>query len=258
MMEQSATIPRFSPPALMLIAVNVLPLLGVLFAGWSLLAVVALYWLENLVIGAINVLKMATCAPDSDFLVDLGADEHRPGSRAAGGQELSTVGHHLIKLFFIPFFMVHYGMFCMVHGVFVFALLSNDGPFGMRGGPFGGMEEQIASMLRGGMLVVILALVGSHLFSYFYHFLYRGEFRRTNVAYLMAAPYGRIIVLHLAILFGAFATFILGQPIFLLILLIVGKTLLDWQMHLRSHRSSLDETVPWTVPHGSPRPAPRE
>jgi hypothetical protein len=51
-----------------LILVNTIPMFGAMFWGWSLLEIVALYWFENLIIGAINVLKMITCVPDLEFL----------------------------------------------------------------------------------------------------------------------------------------------------------------------------------------------
>lgn len=225
--------------ALALTLANLVPLVGVVFAGWSLLEVVALYWLENLIIGAINVLQMATVAPTAEYSlpqVDEG-DRLSPTepSPPEGKVTLTAVGHHLSKLFFIPFFVVHYGMFCLVHGVFVFALLGGKGPFAPGPGPFGGLQQPVAALLTGAMWFALIGLIASHLYSYFYHFLYRGEFRRTHVAALMAAPYGRIVVLHVAILFGAFATQLLGQPMFLLLLLIVGKTILDWRLHQRQH-----------------------
>jgi len=34
------------------------------FLGWDTFSIVALYWTENVIIGAINVLKMITCNPD--------------------------------------------------------------------------------------------------------------------------------------------------------------------------------------------------
>jgi hypothetical protein len=85
------------------------------------------------------------------------------------------------------------------------------------------------------MLIAALALMGSHFSSYVFHFFWRGEFRRTSVVQLMVAPYARVFVLHGAILFGAFAIVALGQPLILVLLLIGGKTLLDWRMHVRSH-----------------------
>lgn len=60
----------------------------------------------------------------------------------------------------------------------------------------------------------------------------------------MAAPYGRIVVLHIAILFGALVITALGSPVFLLILLIIGKIVLDVKLHQRSHRKLQAEITP--------------
>ncbi len=77
-----------------LVAVNLLPVVGVLFWGWDAGAIVLLYWSENLVVGIYNVLKMA-CVKVEPAAANVG------------------------KLFMIPFFMVHYGGFTAVHGLFV-------------------------------------------------------------------------------------------------------------------------------------------
>jgi hypothetical protein len=227
----------FSAVALAL--ANLVPLLGVVFAGWSLLEVVALYWLENLIIGAINVLQMATVAPAPEYVSSHVQDDERARSGPVKPPDphsaIPGAAHHLAKLFLIPFFVVHYGMFCLVHGVFVFVLLGGEQQIDFGAGPFAGLHERVGTMLSGWLWIAIVGLIASHLYSYFYHFLYRGEFRRTNVAMLMMAPYGRIVVLHVAILFGAFAAQLLGQPMFLLLLLIIGKTILDWRLHQRQH-----------------------
>jgi hypothetical protein len=49
--------------ALFLIAVNLIPLFGVLF-GWSLFSIMFLYWIENGVIGFFNVFKSQGRVPD--------------------------------------------------------------------------------------------------------------------------------------------------------------------------------------------------
>ena len=64
-----------------------------------------------------------------------------------------------------------------------------------------------------------------------------GELERLSVKQLMAAPYGRIVILHVTIIAGAFATMALGQPIFLLVILIALKIGVDVVMHLREHAS---------------------
>jgi len=58
----------------------------------------------------------------------------------------------------------------------------------------------------------------------------------------MMAPYGRVVVLHLAILLGAFATQLSsGDPMIVLILLVIGKIILDVVFHRRSHRGKSAE-----------------
>jgi hypothetical protein len=54
----------------------------------------------------------------------------------------------------------------------------------------------------------------------------------------MGAVYGRVVVLHLTILLGAFATAILGGPIWILLILVAGKTVLDLGLHAREHRAA--------------------
>lgn len=82
----------------------------------------------------------------------------------------------------------------------------------------------------------VLGLLVSHLFSFAVNYLGKGEFRRTAAPILMIAPYARIMVLHIAILAGAFAVVILGSPVYLLVILIVGKIMLDLKFHNRAHK----------------------
>ena len=81
-----------------------------------------------------------------------------------------------------------------------------------------------------------LALVASHLYSFFGNYLAGGEFRRTNVTLLMFQPYARVVVLHIALLLGGFATMASGGSVFALLILVVGKTMIDVKLHLREHR----------------------
>ena len=63
----------------------------------------------------------------------------------------------------------------------------------------------------------------------------RREYQEQRARQLMAAPYRRVVVLHIAILLGGWATVSLGSPLPLLIILIVGKCALDLHLHLREH-----------------------
>lgn len=228
-----------------LLTANLLPLAGVLFLGWRAFDVVFLYWLENVVIGVINVLKMATCKPTTepgktnesvDRLAEvLGAGKGDPDLQAMRDfsnelREGSADQRFEAKFFFIPFFTVHYGLFCLVHGVFVCVLLGGGGPFT---NPFSAAFEALG---RFGILAAVIGLAASHLVSFVTNYLGRGEYRRLTLADLMAQPYGRIVVLHIAIVFGAFLVVAFGSPVWLLVLLVAGKTWYDLKLHLKEHR----------------------
>ena len=47
-----------------LVVANLIPLIGVLFFGWSVWNILVIYWLENGIVGVINVLKMSVATGD--------------------------------------------------------------------------------------------------------------------------------------------------------------------------------------------------
>jgi hypothetical protein len=192
--------------------VNLAVVPATLFFGWSVFDIVFLYWAENLVIGLLNVLRMAAT-----------------GLFSTGTLKWSGL---FASAFLIAFFCLHYGGFCYGHGVFVMALFEEDS--GGAEGPF----QWLLLMLGGGMLWSLLLLAGSHLYSFLANFIGRAEYRRTNVPALMFQPYARIAVLHLTILFGALVADFLGSPVGLLLVLIALKTVVDLAMH-ESERAKL-------------------
>jgi hypothetical protein len=224
--------PRTHLSLIVLIVANVLPIVGVVHWGWNVFEIVVLYWFENLVLGVINVLKMLTCCPE-------------PEEKDASGQPLpdylqssngSALVHHGSKLFLIPFFTLHYGGFCAGHGVFVFAMLGPKTPAGGDADPFKKMADWFSSFPESDIKWFALAIMASHLFSFFHNYIGKGEFRKTTPPELMHAPYGRIVVLHLAIIFGGFVVQAMGSSVGMLTLLIIGKIIIDAKLHLRAHK----------------------
>ncbi len=224
------------PSIISLIVANIVPLIGVLFFGWSLFAVVAIYWAENVVIGAINVLKILFANPDVrqlavGFVPKTGEEREHLEDLTQNWQQHSRTLHAL-KLFLIPFFIFHYGLFCFVHGMFILVLLGNDDPFSAQAPNDAQMIERFT---QEHLWWGVAALAISHLVSFFTNYLGRGEYRRMIPIVLMFQPYLRVVLLHVAILLGAFATLALGSPVFIVLLLIVGKTILDLKLHVREH-----------------------
>jgi hypothetical protein len=203
-----------------LIGANLVPLIGVLWFGWSMWTILTIYWVENGVVGLFNVLKMAAVA---------------------------GIG----KLGVIPFFVVHYGMFWFVHGIFVLTLPSFV-PFsgaGVSAVELQGAPGAVAYDVRildtttagadfGNVAIAAVVLFISHGLSYVFNFIGRGEFRRTTAMALMSAPYRRVVILHLTIIFGAFAVVMLGAQVLPLVILVALKTAVDLAFHLREHRAA--------------------
>lgn len=212
---------RASPVALVaLVAANLVPLIGVTFFGWRLYDVMLIYWLENGVIGAFTVLRMAT------------ATEERASALA-----------------FVPFFTVHYGLFWLVHGVFVVTLFGGEGPFGGApgaapvgaqlagsGGPSIALPIVGAVPVAEGAALAVFGLVASHGASFVRNWLAAGERDGRSPSSLMRQPYGRVVVLHVTLLVAGFALLALGAPSAALALMVVLKIVLDAAAHLREHR----------------------
>jgi hypothetical protein len=241
---------KYRASAWALIAANTLPLFGVLFFGWDTFSIVFLYWVENVIIGAVNVLKMITCSPDTNAIdwskFNANDEFYRKLKEAqkSGLVDNALMANHGVKLFLVPFFILHYGLFCLVHGVFIFAIFGREaGGFG----PFGGFDNFKEVFAGEHLWLAAAVLAASHLWSFFVNYLGHGEYRRTIVPLLMAQPYARVVVLHMAILLGAFVAFALGNNIVVLVILIMGKTMLDLSLHLRERERNAQDRNPPTI-----------
>jgi hypothetical protein len=198
-----------------LLLVNLLPLGGVLFLQWDVGALLILYWTENLVLGAYTLARMLVVSP-------LGA---------------------------LPmgcFFVIHYGGFCAVHGLFLVTLvLGHDfDPMDGESWPlFLVFVQLLVNVVREVLgfappewLWAFAALFVSHGISFVANFLLGGERERLALKDLMAAPYGRIMILHVTIILGGIAVMALGEPLAMLVVLVLLKLGLDLALHQREHR----------------------
>ena len=189
------------PSVLALLLANIFPLIGVVALGWNTFLVLALFWAENVVIGVYAAVKM--------LLV----------SSATVSARLSAA----------IFFCVHYGLFAVGHGLFVYFVF---GSF-IDSSPEGTSAWQ--TVLSSEMMWGVLVLMVSHGFSFVYNYVRGGEYRRTNLNAEMQQPYGRVVLLHVTIIFGGFLVMLFGSPVVGLVLLVALKTVIDLRAHLRQH-----------------------
>lgn len=198
-----------TPSVIALVLANLIPLAGVVFFGWQVFPIMFLFWFENVVVGGFNVLKMLLASG--------------PGS------------HPGVKLFLVPFFTVHYGIFTVVHGAFVFAMFGADGRGG-GAGPFPNYDRVQDLVTQQHLGWAVLGLIVSHGFSFLTNYVGSGAYRTAILPVVMMQPYGRVVVLHLAILGGGFLVMFLGKPVVGLALLIALKIGLDVLAHAKLYR----------------------
>jgi len=190
--------------------------------------ILLIYWGESLIIGIFNIFKMIISGTIQDH-------KFSPAGFAEGA------GLSL-------FFTFHYGMFMFVHGAFILLFLvisSSAGPVdpGALNNPFAAINllfpwdmsplEFIESEFS-----AITALFISHLVSFYLYFLKTGEYNYTEADNYMIKPYKRIIVMHLTIIFGAFALFITGFKSVVFIIIWIGlKILADLKMQISEFKN---------------------
>jgi hypothetical protein len=142
----------------------------------------------------------------------------------------------------IGFFVLHYGIFWVVHGIFVFLMPLFAGLSSMSvGGPINSVflsPMDFGDLPLDGLLLSAALLTASHVGSFFVNYLGRGEYRRVTPQGQMMSVYGRVAVLHITIVAGAFVIGLFGTPFAALVLLIGLKTVFDLVLHLREHRAA--------------------
>jgi hypothetical protein len=193
------------PSVWSLIIANLYPVIGVIFFNWQTYPLLLFFWTENLVIGFYTILKMLV----------------------ASGENAKPAA----KLFTVPFFCFHYGIFTLVHGVFVVALFGGILTDDMV--TTGTLTQQV---LNYQLFWGVLALLISHGISFFKNYIGNNEYRQAELTKIMFQPYGRVVILHITIIIGGFLSAFLGSPLIALLFLIVLKVSIDIITHLSEHR----------------------
>lgn len=198
-----------TPSVVALLIANLFPLYGVIALGWDLLSLILVYWMETGIIGVFAIVNIALVT----------------GWTA---------------LFLVPFFIVHFGGFMAGHLVFLIALF---------GGPSGAGFSDIPAFLHReiagqGLWLAVAALFASHAVAFVAAVLVpwgRGLWRAVSPASapaaarpadvslgpIMAAPYMRVAIMHVTVLFGAMLAQTFDSKVLLLVLLVALKTTAD-------------------------------
>ena len=213
---------RATAASAILILSNLVPLLGILFWGWDVFVLLCLYCLETAVIGFWTIMRAATMSRD-------------PGS--AAGRSIAG------SLALAGFFTVHSGLFMSVHMLFIFSLFA---------GPWANRIHDARDFIR---LVVIgkdlwiplLALFAGQGAIFINDAVNRFVFAKTpastDTGEIMGGFYQRIVIMHVAILGGAFIVQAIGTTAPLIILVLL-KIAIEIRFQMKAQSKDVAASMP--------------
>ncbi len=184
----------------LLVLVNLFPLYCVWFEGWDASEVFLVYCLETVIIGIINVLKMACVTL---FVKKTDDWQNRGTSTKQSGW------------FFIFFFIVHYGFFVFVQTQIFFAvsrLIPN--------GSFFTNYAKIPALLGDNGKLMLLIFVAYYTLQNLFDFFLSGNYKTISMGRLMFEPYMRIFVQQFVVILGGIFLGFGAGKIFMLVFVI--------------------------------------
>ena len=167
----------------MIVLANLLPVLGVACWGWSAVEAFTVYAMETLIIGILTVLKL------------LVATLSRKGDQWYNGSQTTRVS----GVFFIFFFVVHFGVFAAVQ-TSIFSAVARLGPPGA--GPLYFFLNWY-KFINEHTGYALAAFVVSYFANNFIPFILSGDYKNTPMMMLMFQPYGRIIIQQFTVILGS-------------------------------------------------------
>lgn len=181
---------------LFVILVNLIPVGGVVFLNWHAGGILILYWIENVIIGLLTLPRIVMASG--------GTTPAGRGSQAAGRIGLAC------------FFVVHYGIFTLVHGLIALVVASRF---------VVGPNDQIWPETGLGWAIATTAIL--HLVAFFRDWVRPAASRNTTPTLEMFRPYGRIFVLHITVMLSAWSLAELAAPTWTVLILCLLKAVLE-------------------------------
>jgi hypothetical protein len=196
MFKRTLTISDF-----LLIVVNLIPLYGVWFEGWDAKQIFLVYCMETVIIGVINVIKMA-CV--TIFVRSKDVWENGGSSSMQSGW------------LFIFFFAFHYGFFVFVQTQIFFGVTGM-----LPNGSLFTNYTKIPALLGPNGRLLLLIFIAYYTVQNMFSFFNSGTYKTISLSRLMFEPYLRIFVQQFVVILGSMFLVFGGGKIFILIFIVV-------------------------------------
>ena len=175
---------KLTNPDLILIAANIVPIIGAWFFGWDPKQIFMVYALETVIIGIFTLLKMGvvTVVRKTDTWYNEGIKIQKSG------------------IFFMLFFLVHYGMFVAIQtGMFIQASgIGKDFHIG-----FFNFFLHWPRYLGEDAYYMMAGFIISYGFAMYWNFMRSRQFRTITLPLLMFQPYIRIFIQQFTVILGS-------------------------------------------------------
>jgi hypothetical protein len=191
------------------IATNFIPVVGVLFDGWAALPLLVFFWIENVLAGVVAALKALVCAW---------------ATRARQDWRESTAA-----IAFVPL----HALFCLVHGLFIFALFALHDLIRSGIEPRHDMDQLVRRVrdvvvAEEGMGWSIAGLVAIQAGAFLFQWLPAKGWRGSTPRAQLREAHGRMLVLHGTLLVATVPVLALGQPVLAVLALALLKSALEF------------------------------
>ena len=200
------------PSTLIMIAANLLPLIGVLFWIWDVFLLLVLYWFETAIMGFWIIVAI---------LID-------------PYQTIGPTAKQTSRMFLVPFLIAHAGVFMAVHFMFLWALFSSDWAKAVHGPA----DFVRVIVIGSGLWIPLIALFVSRGVSTMLRLLnpdmlpvwlvptpvHIADPNPFSEQRLLGGFYKRIIIMHLTLIFSGIVAGAIGSvaPLVLMIAIKIG------------------------------------
>lgn len=204
------------PSAIGLVLANLITIgLAVVFQ-WGAFEAMMLYWCQSIIVGFFAIFRM--------MVVPFGQSVKKDSMQ---NSLLRNILFFPFRLLMIGFFIFHFGMFNVVHLFFI----------NIFGAGLWDVDYDISLALNGFFFdsAVLFAIASFFVVHFISLILHWGELKESDIGREMSRPYVRVIVMHFSIILGTFFMMALGNQVWLLVVFMLIKTVVDVGTHLAEH-----------------------
>ncbi|MEK7535104.1 MAG: DUF6498-containing protein [Patescibacteria group bacterium] len=213
---------------LALIGANAVPVIGVLWLGWQLPAILFGYWLETAIICGYAFLKILG-SQGTDVTQEVYYRYHPSRGFhffiADKGRYATEFAKRTIWLLALNLFFIWL--------IFLPTVFSSSSVFNLFYPTVSNIELPQFSVIH--WAPIALALLLSHGYSFISNYILKKEYQRVAPKQLMVTPFRRVAAMQITMIVGGFLLLQFGQSILYLLVLVLVKIVIDIISHLEEH-----------------------